>query len=77
METNMTYTASFTDVARNLTNITNRAVKDNIEVTVFKNNKPFFKIVPIAREQDTDTFLTKLDDTVEDYHDILEMMAHE
>ena len=43
----MPLTASYTDVRRDLKAITDKVMHDRVSVTVFKNNKPAFKIVPL------------------------------
>ncbi|KFI58615.1 type II toxin-antitoxin system prevent-host-death family antitoxin [Bifidobacterium gallicum] len=44
----MAYMASFTDARINFTQITDLVMNKHISVTVFKRNKPAFKIVPIT-----------------------------
>lgn len=43
-------TASFSDVRKNLTEISERVARDCVEVTVFKRSKPLFKLVPVGSE---------------------------
>lgn len=72
----MLITASFTDVRRDLTTITEKVITDGVQVTVFKRNKPAFKIVPV--EPPTDMQLAYLAANTEldrEYLDVFEELA--
>lgn len=71
----MVVTASFTDVARNFSTITKQVAEKNTSVTVFKNNKPFVKIVPV--DSDEDEWFSVIDSVSEKYADVLKKMADE
>ena len=43
----MPLTASFSDVRRDLSAIADKVMADHVQITVFRNNKPAFKIVPV------------------------------
>ena len=45
-------TASFSDVRKNLTEISKHVARDCVEVTVFKRSKPLFKLVPVGNAPD-------------------------
>lgn len=73
----MGYTASFTDARVNFTQITDLVMNEHVPVTVFKRNKPAFKIVPIengapAKAAD---FLSVADDLMDEYVDVFETLA--
>lgn len=73
----MPITASFTDVRRDLTAITDKVMKDGIQVTVFKHNKPAFKIVPIeplATDMQS-AYLAASTELDREYHDVFEALA--
>lgn len=73
----MGYTASFTDARVNFTQITDLVMKERIPVTVFKRNKPAFKIVPIENEAPAEVadYLSVADDVMDEYADVFEALA--
>lgn len=73
----MGYTASFTDARTNFTQLTDLVMKEHVSVTVFKRNKPAFKIVPIENEtsQDVASYLSVADDLMDEYTDVFEALA--
>lgn len=73
----MGYTASFTDARTNFTQLTDLIMKEHVSVTVFKRNKPAFKIVPIENEapQDVASYLSVADDLMDEYTDVFEALA--
>ena len=73
----MSYTASFTDARINFTQLTDLVMKDRVTVTVFKRNKPAFKIVPIdnAAPAEMADYLSAADDLMDDYVDVFEALA--
>lgn len=72
-------TASFTDVRRDFTAITDKVMKDHVQVTVFKHNKPAFKIVPIEpvefSEDMQDSYLAAADEISDEYYDVFEALV--
>lgn len=72
----MPLTASYTEVRRDLTAITNKVMKDRVQVTVFKHNKPAFKIVPIDTSIDMQSAYLSSDEQLdEEYRDAFEVLA--
>ena len=73
----MNYTASFTDARTNFTQITDLVMKEKVSVTVFKSNKPAFKIVPIENEAPSEVanYLSVADDLMDEYKDVFEALA--
>lgn len=73
----MGYTASFTDARTNFTQLTDLVMKEHVTVTVFKRNKPAFKIVPIENEapHDMASYLSVADDLMDEYTDVFEALA--
>ena len=72
----MPLTASFSEVRKDLTAITDKVMKDRVSVTVIKYNKPAFKIVPLDPPADMqDAYLVAADETDADYHDVFEALA--
>lgn len=73
----MGYTASFTDARINFTQLTDLVMKEHVSVTVFKRNKPAFKIVPIENEasQDVASYLSVADELMDEYTDVFEALA--
>lgn len=73
----MNYTASFTDARTNFTQITDLVMKEHVSVTVFKRNKPAFKIVPIENEapKEIADYLSVADDLMDEYEDVFEALA--
>ncbi|MCH3968187.1 MAG: type II toxin-antitoxin system prevent-host-death family antitoxin [Atopobiaceae bacterium] len=72
----MPLTASFTDVRRDLTTITNKVMEDHVSVTVFKHNKPAFKIVPIDEPEAVQSDYVKAAMEADDeYFDMFERLA--
>lgn len=75
----MPLTASFTEYRKDLTAITDLVMTKRVPVTVFKNSKPAFKIVPIEPLGDiADAQGTYLDLAAEidaEYHDVFEALA--
>ena len=73
----MNYTASFTDARTNFTQITDLVMKEKVSVTVFKRNKPAFKIVPIENEAPSEVanYLSVADDLMDEYKDAFEALA--
>lgn len=83
----MPLTASYTDVRRDLKAITDKVMHDRVSVTVFKNNKPAFKIVPLdpvavpaqGSRQDAvqDRYLDAARAMDDEYRDVFEVLARE
>lgn len=73
----MNYTASFTDARTNFTQIADLVMKEKVSVTVFKRNKPAFKIVPIENEApfEVANYLSVADDLMDEYKDVFEALA--
>lgn len=73
----MKYTVSFIDAQTNFTQLTDLVIKEHVTVTVFKQNKPAFKIVPIENEapQDLVNYLSAADDLMDEYTDVFEALA--
>ena len=73
----MGYTASFTDARANFTQITDFVMKERVPVTVFKRNKPAFKIVPIENEAPAEVadYLSAADEIMDEYSDVFEALA--
>lgn len=75
----MPLTASFTEYRRELTAITNAVMRDRVPVTVFKNSKPAFKVVPIdpiTAETDMQAaYLDAASDVDSEYHDVFEALS--
>lgn len=73
----MKYTVSFIDAQTNFTQLTDLVIKEHVTVTVFKQNKPAFKIVPIENEapQDIANYLSVADDLMDEYTDVFEALA--
>ena len=73
----MNYTASFTDARTNFTQITDLVMKEHVSVTVFKRNKPAFKIVPIENEapKEIADYLSVADDLMDEYKDVFGALA--
>lgn len=69
----MALTASFTEVRRDLTAVTDRVMRDRVEVTVFKHNKPAFKIVPVGDAQDA--YLAAAAAGDDEYEDVFEALS--
>ncbi|WP_288240331.1 type II toxin-antitoxin system prevent-host-death family antitoxin [uncultured Bifidobacterium sp.] len=73
----MPLTASFSDVRRDLSTIADKVMTDHVQITVFRNNKPAFKIVPIDVPAEDKGYLALADKVDADYHDVFEALAHE
>ena len=73
----MPLTASFSDVRRDLSTIADKVMTDHVQITVFRNNKPAFKIVPIDVPAEGKGYLALADEVDADYHDVFEALAHE
>lgn len=83
----MPLTASYTDVRRDLKAIADKVMRDRVTVTVFKNNKPAFKIVPldpvavsVRESQQTvvqDRYVEAAQAIDDEYRDVFEVLAHE
>ena len=73
----MGYTASFTDARVNFTQITDLVMNEHVSVTVFKRNKPAFKIVPIENEAPPEIakYVSIAEDFMEEYVDVFEALA--
>ncbi len=73
----MKYTVSLTDARTNFTQLTDLVMKEHVTVTVFKRNKPAFKIVPIENEppQGMENYLAAADDLIDEYVDVFEALA--
>lgn len=72
----MPLTASFTDVRRDLTAITDKVMRDHVQITVFKHNKPAFKIVPIEPAIDMqEAYLAVAAEADDEFHDVFEALA--
>lgn len=73
----MGYTASFTDARTNFTQLTDLVMNEHVSVTVFKRNKPAFKIVPIdspvaSTRAEFSSIATEL---MDEYADVFEALA--
>lgn len=73
----MPYSVSFTDAARNFSRVTKQVAEQNVEVTIFKNNKPFVKIVPVSVDPVEEKRSAAIHEIGQEYWDLLEKMAHE
>ena len=73
----MPLTASFSDVRRDLSTIADKVMTDHVQITVFRNNKPAFKIVPADVPAEDKGYLALADEVDADYHDVFEALAHE
>lgn len=73
----MSFTASFTDARLKFTQITNLVMNEGVDVTVFKRNKPAFKIVPIRKDNDASRsdYLAEAADFIDEYEDVLTKLA--
>lgn len=73
----MKYTVSLTDARTNFTQLTDLVMKEHVTVTVFKQNKHAFKIVPIENEapQDLVNYLSVADNLMDEYRDVFEALA--
>ena len=72
----MPLTASFSEVRKDLTAITDKVMRDRVSVTVIKHNKPAFKIVPLDPPADMQgAYLAAADETDADYYDVFEALA--
>ena len=73
----MGYTASFTDARINFTQITDLVMNERVPVTVFKRNKPAFKIIPIDNTAPSKVadYLSIADDLMDEYEDVFETLA--
>ncbi len=73
----MGYTASFTDARTNFTQLTDLVMNERVSVTVFKHNKPAFKIVPLENEapKEIADYLSVADDLMDEYVDVFEALA--
>jgi prevent-host-death family protein len=71
------YTVSLTDARTNFTQLTDLVMKEHVTVTVFKRNKPAFKIVPIENEppQGMENYLAVADDLMDEYTDVTEGLS--
>lgn len=71
-------TASYTDVRKDFAAITAKVMKDRVPITVFKNNKPAFRIVPVQESASTqDEYLAEAHALDQEYYDVFEALAHE
>lgn len=73
----MPLTASFSDVRSNLSSIADKVMSDHVQVTVFRNNKPVFKIVPVDTVSSGKGYLALADEVDSEYHDVFEALARE
>lgn len=73
----MPLTASFSDVRRDLSAIADKVMADHVQITVFRNNKPAFKIVPVDAASSGKGYLELADEVDSDYHDVFEALARE
>lgn len=71
----MPLTASFTDVRRDFTTITDKVMNDRVSITVFKHNKPAFKIIPFETSSMQDAYLNADLEISNEYHDVFEELA--
>lgn len=69
----MALTASFSEVRRDLTRVTDLVMEEGVGVTVFKRNRPAFKIVPVADPQER--YLSEAAAADEEYFDVFEALA--
>ena len=71
----MPLTASFSEVRRDLTTITDKVMKDKVSITVIKHNKPAFKIVPIDPKNPQEAYLEAACGLDDEYYDVFEALA--
>ena len=73
----MKYAVSFTDARTYFGQLTDLVTKEHVTVTVFKRNKPAFKIVPIENEvpQNITNYFSAADDLMDEYTDVFEALA--
>ncbi|MEG0323436.1 MAG: type II toxin-antitoxin system prevent-host-death family antitoxin [Raoultibacter sp.] len=74
----MPLTASFSEARINFTQITDMVMNDRVQVTVFKRNKPAFKIVPIDADNTLDIqekYLAADEDLDREYRDVFERLS--
>lgn len=71
----MPLTASFSDVRRDLSTIADKVMTDHVQITVFRNNKPAFKIVPADATVEGRNHLALADEVDADCHDVFEAPA--
>ncbi|MEG0476079.1 MAG: type II toxin-antitoxin system prevent-host-death family antitoxin [Raoultibacter sp.] len=68
-----TATIGYSEARLKWSELTKNVMENSISVTVFKNNKPAFKIVPLDNEKPS--LLNLADDVTEEYYDMLEKLA--
>lgn len=73
----MPLTASFSDVRRDLSAIADKVMTDHVQITVFRNNRPAFKIVPVDSVPSGKGYLALADEVDSEYRDVFEALAHE
>lgn len=71
----MPLTASFTEARANFTQLTDMVMRERVPVTVFKRNKPAFRIVPIEDAQDA--YAAAASGLADEYADVFEALACE
>ena len=71
----MPLTASFSDVRRDLSTIADKVMTYHVQITVFRNNKPAFKIVPADAPVEGRNHLALADEVDADCHDVFEAPA--
>lgn len=73
----MGYTTSFTEARVNFTQLTDFVIKEQVPVTVFKRNKPAFKIVPIKSDAHVEgaDYLYAADELMDEYTDVFEALS--
>ncbi len=73
----MPLTASFSEVRRDFTAITDKVMNEKVQVTVFKHNKPAFKIVPIdaSSKNPQEAYFEAACELDDEYHDVFEALA--
>ena len=72
----MISTVGFSELRANLTSVSDYVMTQQREVTVFKNNKPAFKIVPLRRPDSMqDAYLAADEELEDEYQDVFEALA--
>lgn len=71
-------TVGFTELRNNLSAVTNEVMTSGEEVTVFKRNRPAFKIVPLEtrdRSEAVSDFSAAADRFIDQYESVFERLA--
>ncbi len=72
----MISTVGFSELRANLTSVSDYVMTQQREVTVFKNNKPAFKIVPLRHPDSMqDAYLAADEELEDEYQDVFEALA--